>query len=278
MKKKINTFITAVITIFLSIVFLTASSQKTQSVPGALPGMLSYVDVLIKKADAEFGLQQSNSIINSCSKIPFMFEGVFRESSGGKPLKGGTVYFADKIFEPDNNNFYGHGVMMDTAIAGHVYKFKMQKPVSFRNALNEKAAAADDVFEDSLYIPQLLKVIWPVADHLSENNIISSATTIRWEPDPKNADKGITISIRYNPESFENGRSKSKKAKGLELLFVVADNGTYTLSPELFKGIPKGAVITLMFTRMNYKLPVDDQNKTYKLYAYNFKYSDYIYR
>jgi hypothetical protein len=119
---------------------------------------------------------------------------------------------------------------------------------------------------DTMYVPQKVRFTMKyLAEQTPSVQYYSPGNVITWVADPQNT-KGVVVIVKYSPVA---NSQKHRAIRNSEVLHIknVADNGSFTLSSDMFTDIPKTALITVSVARGNYQYSgtVD----IYSIYAYS---------
>jgi hypothetical protein len=127
-----------------------------------------------------------------------------------------------------------------------------------------KPATAKTAILDTMYVPR--KILLRNIPEPVKETYFYAGQTFTWEADPKNS-KGVVIIVKYTPVE-NNKRIRDLQSREILWLKNVPDTGTFTLTQDLFKDIPKDAFIMLSIARGNYQYTGSGDVDIFSIYAY----------
>ena len=183
------------------------------------------------------------------------FAGAFYDATGAV-FAGHTVTLATDNIPKTNINFYYRGFGTNESNWGKNVTITLKE-----FAFSSKATG-------TLLFPQQVVVDYSFNPSQSYASVLNISDKLNVAKDP-NSTKGLLVVAEYSPSNND-----SLKALGytepLRNGFVTNDNGTITMTAELFKNFPKGCYYNLTIARVNYMMIKNSEGQAYAISASSF--------
>ncbi len=270
------------LTILLLSVWLLSASNKERverniisdtPIPGSEGEMLNQLFPNLLTGDSIYGALYAGAHTNpGTTHTPsYAFGGaVYATASEQIKIDGGTMTVADVTLNatshPQNGIVYGSPSFYFLATGVTAPTFGSLSGWS----LAGHTANGVPAFSDSMRLPIIIRLFSP---HNQGSLLsLSQGFTIEWNSDPANTD-GVLVLVRYLaiPSNREN---PSLPDDDISFQAVVADNGTYIVSPSALSGMPAGGIIDVLIARGNSAI-VGSAGRYYNIYGYTFSNGEF---
>lgn len=259
MKKKI------LFVLLLFCTLLTISCKKdvlnlNQNVQNKITGYFDFKDHL--NNDGSIGITSYKAAFGEDVNGVYQINGALKDIDGNS-LKLSKLIVDNVTIEPTVNGRFNTPVSLMEQIKSFYGKEIILKSYKENNDLSIRSG--DIVLDASLKMSKDIQVSSPTIK--DNGKFIKRSQLVTWNADFNNTRK-VIIAILFDPTHGLNKNFNSNKPNATYL--EVDDTGQYQLTPNNFKNIPNGALISIFVARGNYTKVTGANGKSqYTIYGYS---------
>jgi len=180
---------------------------------------------------------EADGIANSTQVAFQTNSSIFSSNSRTTKVDAGTVLVNGIMLTKDENNEYYNEDSQSTAFG-----------ISTSFSISGNSSSGIDQFSESIYIPELIDM--QVSNGSSHNKLLD--LTVTWNKDINNPLE-VYLRLDYNL-AYNKMLDSNMTAPSVSKVYLVADNGSYTISSSDFADMPVGARIEVAIARGNYSI------------------------
>ncbi len=235
-----NKIIISALVISSIFIIISSCSHQSTSLSDEFQSMDESTIFSNEKVDGYIRINASNIATNNIDR--FHIDMFFHDPSTKKSLSAGKVSVGNLKFEPNKNSDYPSPFYPTKNDNFETYWGKSQEINIEGNPAN-----GFDPAKTSFKMPELIKMTIPSNGIASRN----TATVIKWNSGSDKNNK-IYLRVEYPLPPFGNkGNTNIIAGKDQVWSKLVADNGEFSISPEIIKKYPEKGTLNVKIIRYN---------------------------
>jgi hypothetical protein len=209
--------------------------------------------------------------------------GVFLEKASQRPEVGGKNIFNGIEINPKAD----FGYYKDLNFEEGKILFGKNLKLTLNRGARRITEGGDTVANfNGNYVPNIFYSTNNFSDRVvDENSLYTSGVTLKpnytfsWNEDPNN-NNGVFVYIEYDPKDPSNESFANAYPVHLSNAIIVEDNGTYTLSSELFDDFPVNSRLRVYMGRGNYGFitALDGSTSNMTMTALSYQFGEFFYK